>query len=99
MILVVDNYDSFTWNLVHYLQELGAQVRVERNDGLSAAEALASRAEAFLISPAPARRTMRGSALIWWPPARRSAGRCSASASAIRRSGSISAGGWFALSR
>ena len=39
MILLIDNYDSFTWNLVHYLRELGAEVRVERNDALSAAEA------------------------------------------------------------
>ena len=46
MILVLDNYDSFTWNLVHYLRELGAEVRVARNDALSAAEALASGAEA-----------------------------------------------------
>jgi len=42
MILVVDNYDSFTWNLVHYLREIGAEVKVVRNDALSAAEALAS---------------------------------------------------------
>jgi anthranilate synthase component II len=53
MILVLDNYDSFTWNLVHYLRELGAEVRVARNDELSVAEALASGAEAFLISPGP----------------------------------------------
>jgi anthranilate synthase component 2 len=53
MILVLDNYDSFTWNLVHYLRELGAEVRVERNDALSAADALASGASAFLISPGP----------------------------------------------
>ncbi len=53
MILVLDNYDSFTWNLVHYLRELGREVRVERSDALSAAEALASGAEAFLISPGP----------------------------------------------
>ena len=53
MILVIDNYDSFTWNLVHYLMELGAEVRVVRNDELSAAEALASGADAFLISPGP----------------------------------------------
>jgi anthranilate synthase component 2 len=53
MILVLDNYDSFTWNLVHYLRELGASVEVVRNDELSAAEALASGAEAFLISPGP----------------------------------------------
>jgi anthranilate synthase component 2 len=53
VILVVDNYDSFTWNLGHYLNELGADVRVVRNDEVSAAEALASGAEAFLISPGP----------------------------------------------
>ena len=53
MILVVDNYDSFTWNLVHYLREIGAEVRVARSDALSAAEALASGAEALLISPGP----------------------------------------------
>ena len=53
MILVIDNYDSFTFNLVHYLIELGADVRVERNDALSAADALASDAAAFLISPGP----------------------------------------------
>ena len=41
MILVLDNYDSFTWNIVHFLRELGAQVRVERNDALTASEALA----------------------------------------------------------
>ena len=53
MILVVDNYDSFTWNLVHYLMELGAEVRVVRNDALTAADALASNATGFLISPGP----------------------------------------------
>jgi anthranilate synthase component 2 len=53
MILVIDNYDSFTFNLVHYLIELGAEVRVERNDALTAAEALATGASAFLISPGP----------------------------------------------
>ena len=53
MILVIDNYDSFTFNLVHYLMELGAEVRVERNDALSASEALASGAKGILISPGP----------------------------------------------
>lgn len=53
MILVIDNYDSFTYNLVHYLMELGADVRVERNDALSAREAIATNAQAFLISPGP----------------------------------------------
>lgn len=53
MILVIDNYDSFTWNLVHYLMELGAQVEVVRNDALSADAAIASGAQAFLLSPGP----------------------------------------------
>ena len=53
MILVIDNYDSFTWNLVHYLMELGADVQVVRNDAISAAEALESNAQGFLISPGP----------------------------------------------
>lgn len=53
MILVLDNYDSFTWNLVHYLMELGAEVEVVRNDALSAAQAIATGAKGFLISPGP----------------------------------------------
>ena len=53
MIMVIDNYDSFTWNLVHYLQQLGATVEVVRNDAIGAGQALSSGAEAFLISPGP----------------------------------------------
>jgi anthranilate synthase component II len=53
MILVIDNYDSFTFNLVHYLMELGAEVDVVRNDAISAEQALSSGAQAFLISPGP----------------------------------------------
>ena len=53
MILVVDNYDSFTYNLVHYLAELGAETRVVRNDDLTAAEAFALKPEAILLSPGP----------------------------------------------
>jgi len=53
MILVIDNYDSFTFNLVHYLMELGAEVRVERNDALTAAEAVARGPAGVLISPGP----------------------------------------------
>ena len=53
MILVIDNYDSFTWNLVHYLMELGAKVEVVRNDAISAGQALSSAAKAFLLSPGP----------------------------------------------
>jgi anthranilate synthase component 2 len=53
MILVIDNYDSFTWNLVHYLRELGAEVDVARNDMIDVGQAMASGAQAFLISPGP----------------------------------------------
>jgi anthranilate synthase component 2 len=53
MILVLDNYDSFTWNLVHYLMELGVEVQVVRNDALTANDAIASNAQGFLISPGP----------------------------------------------
>ena len=53
MILVIDNYDSFTFNLVHYVMELGAEVRVVRNDEISVSEAMQSNAAGFLISPGP----------------------------------------------
>jgi anthranilate synthase component 2 len=53
MILVIDNYDSFTFNLVHYLMELGAEVKVVRNDAVTAKEAIASDVAGFLISPGP----------------------------------------------
>jgi anthranilate synthase component 2 len=53
MILVIDNYDSFTYNLVHYLAELGAPTRVIRNDAMSVQDALDLRPEAVLLSPGP----------------------------------------------
>jgi anthranilate synthase component II len=53
MILVIDNYDSFTYNLVHYLNELGAETKVVRNDALSVEEALGLKAEGVLLSPGP----------------------------------------------
>lgn len=53
MILVVDNYDSFTYNLVHYLAELGAQTHVIRNDDLTVEEAWTLQPEAVLLSPGP----------------------------------------------
>jgi len=53
MILVIDNYDSFTYNLVHYLDELGVEPRVYRNDALTAAEAIGMRPEAVVLSPGP----------------------------------------------
>ena len=53
MILMIDNYDSFTYNLVHYLNELGAETRVHRNDDLSVEAALALKPDAVLLSPGP----------------------------------------------
>jgi anthranilate synthase component 2 len=53
MILVIDNYDSFTYNLVHYLNELGAETEVWRNDALTAKDAVALKPEAILMSPGP----------------------------------------------
>lgn len=53
MILVIDNYDSFTFNLVHYLMELGAEVEVVRNDAWSVEQAMSCGAAGFLISPGP----------------------------------------------
>ena len=53
MLLLIDNYDSFTYNLFHYLGELGADVVVKRNDALTVAEALALRPEGIVLSPGP----------------------------------------------
>ena len=53
MFLLIDNYDSFTYNLLHYLGELGAEVVVHRNDDMTAAEAISLNAEGIVISPGP----------------------------------------------
>ena len=53
MILLIDNYDSFTWNLFHYLGELGAEVKVVRNDEITADEALALKPDGIVLSPGP----------------------------------------------
>ena len=53
MILLIDNYDSFTWNLVHYLGELGAEVAVHRNDALDVQAAMALRPAGIVLSPGP----------------------------------------------
>lgn len=53
MLLLIDNYDSFTYNLFHYLGELGAEVKVVRNDEISAAEALGMKPEGIVLSPGP----------------------------------------------
>ncbi|SDG44156.1 anthranilate synthase component II [Roseospirillum parvum] len=53
MFLLIDNYDSFTYNLWHYLGELGAKVEVRRNDALTPAEALALKPQGIILSPGP----------------------------------------------
>ena len=53
MLLVIDNYDSFTYNLVHYAQEMGAETKVIRNDDMGAGQALSLGAKAVMISPGP----------------------------------------------
>lgn len=53
MLLLIDNYDSFTYNLVHYLGELGAEVRVVRNDAITVQDAMASGASGIVLSPGP----------------------------------------------
>lgn len=53
MLLLIDNYDSFTYNLVHYLGELGAEVRVVRNDAMTVQEAIALAPSSIVLSPGP----------------------------------------------
>ena len=53
MLLLIDNYDSFTYNLVHYLGELGAEAAVHRNDALTVQDAIAMAPDAIVISPGP----------------------------------------------
>ncbi|WP_037253804.1 anthranilate synthase component II [Roseobacter sp. SK209-2-6] len=53
MLLLIDNYDSFTYNLVHYLGELGAEMQVHRNDALNVQEAMALKPSGILLSPGP----------------------------------------------
>ncbi|MEM9434092.1 MAG: aminodeoxychorismate/anthranilate synthase component II [Pseudomonadota bacterium] len=53
MLLLIDNYDSFTYNLVHFLGELGAEVEVRRNDALDVQDAMAMRPDGIVLSPGP----------------------------------------------
>lgn len=53
MLLLIDNYDSFTYNLVHFLGELGAEARVVRNDKITVADAMALAPQAIVLSPGP----------------------------------------------
>ena len=53
MFLLIDNYDSFTWNLWHFLSDLGAEVEIVRNDALSANDVIARNPEGIIVSPGP----------------------------------------------
>ncbi len=54
MIVLIDNYDSFTWNLYHYLGDLGCETVVHRNDKVSVGQVMSARPQAIVISPGPA---------------------------------------------
>ena len=69
MVVVLDNYDSFTFNLVHYLAELGCEVEVVRNDALSATDLLAKRPSHVVISPGPCTPDQAGISLELIPAA------------------------------
>jgi anthranilate synthase component 2 len=69
MLLVIDNYDSFTWNLVHALGGLGAAVSVRRNDSLTVAAAMALRPAGIVISPGPCDPDRAGICLALVPAA------------------------------
>ena len=60
MIILIDNYDSFTWNLYHYLGDLGAETVVHRNDRISVGQVMSSRPEAIVISPGPGTPSQAG---------------------------------------
>lgn len=60
MLLLIDNYDSFTYNLVHYLGELGGTIEVRRNDKISVSDALALKPKAIVLSPGPCTPTEAG---------------------------------------
>ena len=95
MILMIDNYDSFTYNLVQYFGELGAEVKVVRNDALVAGGHRARCGPAqIVISPGPCTPNEAGISLGGDRPLRRRRCRSSASASATRRSARPSAAKW-----
>ena len=92
MLLMIDNYDSFTYNLVQYLGELGADVLVQRNDAITLEQVEAWAPERIVVSPGPCTPARSGDLGAADPPFRGRASRSSASASATRRSARRSAG-------
>ena len=90
-VLVLDNYDSFVFNLVQYLGELGAEPVVYRNDALDVAAAVALEPDGVLVSPGPGRPEDAGIICDAVPRSPSGARRCSACASATRRSATSTA--------
>lgn len=98
MLLMIDNYDSFTYNLVQYFQELGEEVQVVRNDEATVEELLKRKPDRVCISPgpcAPAQAGISKDAIVRF----RSMYRCWESVSGIRLSEKSSAGVWFGRER
>jgi len=83
MLLMIDNYDSFTYNVVQYLGELGAEVKVVRNDELTIAEIEALNPERIVVSPGPCTPTEAGISI---EAIKHFAGNCRSSASALATS-------------
>ena len=98
MLTLIDNYDSFTYNLVHFLGELGAPARVYRNDKITVDEVLAEAPEAIVLSPGPCDPDRAGICLELIERAGPRF-RSSASASAIRPSARSMAAAWCGRQR
>ncbi len=95
MLLVIDNYDSFTYNLVQYLRELGAEVAVHRNDRITLDEIRALQPEQIVLSPGPCSPPRRGSAATSFArsaPACRSSGSVSGTSASGPRTAGASSG-------
>ena len=93
MMLMIDNYDSFTYNLVQYLRELGAEVVVHRNDRITIDEIRALQPERIVLSPGPCSPAEAGICCDDHPGVRRQRPRSSGSAWVTSASGPRSAGG------
>ena len=96
MLLLIDNYDSFTYNLAQYLGELGAEVRVERNDALTVDEVAQLAPRRIVISPGPCTPNEAGISLELIARARRQDADPRRLPRAIRRSARRSAARWCA---
>jgi anthranilate synthase component 2 len=84
MLLMIDNYDSFTYNLVQYFGELGEDVKVFRNDAITLKEIAAMKPDRIVVSPGPCSPAEAGISVAADQGIRRQDSRCSASVSATR---------------